>query len=101
MPARVFRQPYTNATATVGLRTIVWTALSGPFYYWAKGAIIEGTLMCVLALPPLFIDPDTSGISADRLDDIAWIVWGAFVLLSPLLMAWSYQRRAWVEITDG
>jgi hypothetical protein len=53
--------------------------------------------MGVLAVVPWFVDPDTSLISPDILDNASWIVWGVFVFLSPALLAWSYRRRGWVE----
>ena len=45
-----FRQPALNKVEIVGLRSIVWTALTGPFYFWKKGALIEGMVMFVLAM---------------------------------------------------
>jgi hypothetical protein len=100
MQTRRFRQPFTEAVETVGLGTIWWALFSGPFYYWKKGALIEGTIMGVAAFLYLFVDPDTSLISPSLLDNIDWVVWGGFVLFAPLLMAMSYRRRGWVEITD-
>jgi len=95
-----FRQPALNKTEIVGLRSIVWTALTGPFYFFKKGALIEGSVMLMLGLWIEFADPDVVRVSAGVLSDIDWSVWGAFVLLSPLLLAWSYRRRGWTEIPE-
>jgi hypothetical protein len=96
---RTFRQPATNKLASVGWRTVVGTLLAGPFYYWRQGALIEGAIMSAFGLMSIFVDDETLSISPDTFDDIGWAVWGAFVLLSPLLLAWSYQRRGWIETT--
>jgi hypothetical protein len=96
-----FRQPLLNRTETVGLRSIFWTAVTGPFYLFKKGALIEGAAMLVLGLWIGFADPDVLKIDADLLSDLDWGVWGLFVLLSPLLLAWSYRRRGWVEVPDA
>ena len=96
-----FRQPALNKVEIVGLRSIVWTAITGPFYFWKKGALIEGMVMFVLALWIEFADPTVLAVNPDILSDMDWGVWGAFVLLSPILLAWSYRRRGWVEVADG
>ncbi|HXQ49812.1 MAG TPA: hypothetical protein VN802_01855 [Stellaceae bacterium] len=98
---RNFRQPATNAVASVGLKTVIGTLFAGPFYYWSRGALIEGTIMSVFGLMSIFVDDETLSISADTFDNIGWAVWGAFVLLSPLVLAWSYRRRGWIDITPG
>src|SRR5271154_6986959 len=95
---RTFRQPATNKVASVGLWSVVGTLFAGPFYYWKRGALIEGAIMGVFGLMSIFVDDETLSISPDTLDNIGWAVWGAFVLLSPLLLAWSYLRRGWIEI---
>jgi hypothetical protein len=96
-----FRQPVLNKTEIVGLRSIFWTACTGPFYFFKKGALIEGAVMLVLGLWIGFADPDALKINADLLSDVDWSVWGAFVLASPILLAWSYRRRGWVEVPEG
>ena len=97
---RSFRQPGTDTVARVGLRSVVGTLLAGPFYYWKCGALIEGAIMGTFGLMAIFVDDDTLSVSPDTWDDLGWLVWGAFVLLSPLLLAWSYRRRQWVEISE-
>ena len=96
-----FRQPILNKTEIVGLRSIFWTAITGPFYFWKKGAVIEGAVMFMLGIWIEFADPDVLKIDPTLLSDLDWGVWGAFALLSPLLLAWSYRRRGWVEVADG
>jgi hypothetical protein len=101
MQRRSFHQPFTNAVQIIGPGTIWGTLFGGPFYYWKKGALIEGTIMGVLAVMPWFVDPNTALISPDIIDNASWIVWGVFVFLSPALLAWSYRRRGWVEQHDA
>jgi hypothetical protein len=101
MQQRSYRQPYTNAVETVGSNSIWGALFAGPFYYVKKGALIEGAIMGAMGLMFFFMDDDTASLSPAILDNISWIIWGVFVIFAPVLLAYSYKRRGWVEITTS
>ena len=48
--SRKFRQPYLERTQSVGIVCVLWALLSGPIYFWKKGARIEAMLLAVAAV---------------------------------------------------
>jgi len=96
MAARTFRSPSGGATQTIGMQSALWVLLLGPIYYWRKGALSETVVLSLLAFLPLIVPDGTFLIGSDA---FSFIVWGASFLLAPSLLAWSYERRGWDEIT--
>jgi len=93
---RKFALPRRNRTEYVGGEAMLWALLSGPIFFWRKGALIEATIVSLATLP--FWAIDTDGYLVDALGALVWLGTGA---LAPLLLAANYRRRGWVEVTDG
>ena len=77
---------------------MIWAALSGPFYFWKKGAQIEALVLALTCVPPMFADPASSAIDPKLLSHIASLTWGGAALLAPVLLMACYHRRGWDEI---
>jgi hypothetical protein len=97
---RKFEQPYAKTRREIGVMSMLWALLFGPIYYWRQGAMIEGILFALATIPVFFIDEDSSTISIPLLEGLTMAIWIASVVLAPVLLAASYRRRGWVEITD-
>jgi hypothetical protein len=103
MDFSIYSRPHTyrhavfKTTEVVGLTSIFWAFLSGPFYYWKKGARIEAILLCLSAVPLFMYDADSSIVSHAVLSDFTTFVWLVSVVGAPLLLSASYRRRGWVE----
>jgi hypothetical protein len=93
---RTFRSPSGKATQSVGIESLLWVLLLGPIYFWTKGALIEGIVLVVLIFLPFFVSDDMPLIGSDL---FSFFLWGASVLVAPMLLSWSYERRGWDEIT--
>lgn len=77
---------------------MIWAAMSGPLYFWKKGAQIEALLLALVCLPPIFADPATSLIDPKLLSQAASMAWGGAAFLAPLLLEACYRRRGWDEV---
>lgn len=77
---------------------MIWAGLSGPLYFWKKGAQIEALLLALVCLPPIFASPTNSAIDPKLLSQIASLAWGGAALLAPLLLGACYRRRGWDEV---
>jgi hypothetical protein len=103
MDFSVYSHPHTyrhaifKQTQTVGRSAIFWALLSGPFYYWKKGARIEAILLCLSAVPLYMYDSDSSIVSYSTLWDLTTLVWLISIIGAPVILAASYRRRGWVE----
>ena len=97
---RVFRQPYTGATAAVGISSVLWALMAGPLYFWRKGAMIEAALLAAAGASLWFFDAGSALISLAALRAITTAIWAGSVVLAPVLLELSYRRRGWVEITE-
>ena len=98
---RKFRQPYTERTQIVGVSSVLWAMLSGPFYFWKKGARSEALLLAVASVPALFADAQHSLVDPNLLADFASVAWVAAAALAPLLLMHRYLRQGWVEISTA
>jgi hypothetical protein len=96
--SRKFRQPYLERTQSVGIVCVLWALLSGPIYFWKKGARIEAMLLAVASVPPLLADQEHSLIDPNLLSGFASLVWGAAAVFAPLLLMQCYRRQGWIEI---
>ena len=94
---RVFAPPFDAPSEAVGLQSMLFAAISGPFYYWKKRARIEAVLIALSGLPLLVYDPSHALLSRAMLTDLASAVWALSVVLAPLLLALSYRRQGWSE----
>ena len=77
---------------------MIWAALSGPLYFWKKGAQIEALLLAIACVPPIFADPTNSAIDPEFLSQFASLAWGGAALLAPILLMACYHRRGWDEV---
>ena len=91
---RRFRLPHLRTTAAVGPSAVLWALLTGPFYFWRKGALIEAIVIAAATLPFWAVDSE-----GPVLDAISGLVWLGAVLFAPVLLMMSYERRGWVEVT--
>lgn len=98
---RRFRQPDRERTQTVGWGCMIWAALSGPLYFWKKGAQIEAVLLATVCVPPIFADPANSALDPELLSRLASLAWGAAAFLAPMLLGACYRRRGWDEVRAG
>jgi hypothetical protein len=94
---RIFEQPYSRTRRVIGPKSIAWSLIFGPFYYWRQGALIEAVLVAIVTLAIFFVDDDDSLIGPELLITLLWL---ASVILAPVILAASYRRRGWVEIDD-
>ncbi|MBV8652583.1 MAG: hypothetical protein JO255_14040 [Alphaproteobacteria bacterium] len=92
---RIFEQPYSKTRRAVGPKSIAWSLIFGPFYFWQQGALIEAVLVAILTLAILLVGDDDALIGPELLITLLWL---ASVILAPLILAASYRRRGWVEI---
>jgi len=97
---RTYRHAVFKKTQAVGLAAIFWALLSGPFYYWKKGARIEAILLCLSTVPLFMYDSESSLVSYSALSDFTTLVWLVSVVGAPVILAASYRRRGWVEEGD-
>jgi hypothetical protein len=95
---RKFRQAYTERTQIVGVSSVLWAMLSGPFYFWKKGARSEALLLAMACVPALFAGAPHSPIDPELLTEFTSLVWVAVALLAPLLLMRRYRRQGWAEI---
>jgi len=93
---RKFALPRLNRTEYVGGEAVLWALLSGPIFFWRKGALIEAMIVSLATLP--FWAIDTDGYLVDALGALVWLGTGA---LAPVLLAANYRRRGWVDVSDG
>ena len=91
---RRFSLPHLDITRAVDSSAIVWAVVTGPFFFWRKGAMIEGFVVAAATLAAWALDADglIKGVSS--------LVWLVAALLAPMLLAKSYERRGWVDVTD-
>lgn len=98
LQTRRFRQPYRERLQSVGWGCMIWAALSGPLYFWKKGAQIEALLLALVCVPPIFASATSSAIDPETLAQMASLAWGGSALLAPVLLAACYRRRGWDEV---
>jgi hypothetical protein len=95
---RIFEQPYLRTRRVIGPKSIAWSLIFGPFYYWRQGALIEAVLVAIVTLAAFVVDDDGSGIAAAAPSALVTLIWLASVILAPVILAASYRRRGWVEV---
>jgi hypothetical protein len=94
---RRFALPRLGKSDAVGGDAVLWALLSGPFFFWKKGAMMEAVVIGFLTLPtlPLWVVDSESY----HLEELGGLVWLGAGFLAPLLLAGSYVRRGWVDVT--
>jgi hypothetical protein len=92
---RKFARPRLKKTECVGADAVLWALVSGPVFFWRKGALIAGIIAGLATLP--FWGIASEGYLADVIGGLVWL--GA-AALAPLLLAASYRRRGWIDVTD-
>jgi hypothetical protein len=93
--SRKFKLLHLKTTERVGGEAVLWALIGGPLYFWKRGAMIEALVIGAATLP--FWAIDTEGY---LLDGVGGLVWLGAVLFAPVLLAMSYQRRGWTDVTD-
>lgn len=94
---RKFRHSIFPTIETVGPSTIFWSLVTGPLYYWKRGARIEAILLLVISGSLYFYNSHSAIISYDTLWYFATAVWLVSVVGAPFLLCWSFRRRGWEE----
>ncbi len=96
---RRFQDPFSKITEVVGVQSMLWAFLFGPFFYWKKGAQIEAVLMVLSAAPLLQLSHIGSkySVSFSEIPYVSAVFWAAFVALAPLVLVMHYRRKGWVE----
>ncbi|HUH85371.1 MAG TPA: hypothetical protein VLX85_12245 [Stellaceae bacterium] len=92
---RKFALPRLNKTAQVGGDAALKALVSGPIFFWRKGALTAGVIAGMATLPFWLINSD-----GYLLDAIGALVWLGTGVLAPQILAASYRRRGWVDVTD-
>jgi hypothetical protein len=97
---RVFQEPFFKITETVGVQSVSWAFIFGPFFYWKKGARIEAVLMFLAAVPLLQVSQTGPKFSMNlsEIPYLSGILWAAFAVLAPVLLVMHYRRNGWVEM---
>jgi len=98
---RRFQEPFLKITEKVGVQSIIWAFVFGPFFFWKKGALAEALLM-VLSTAPLLEFGHDDGRYHFALSEIPYlsaVIWAAFAILAPALLVMHYRRKGWLEIT--
>jgi len=97
---RRFREPSLNVTEPVGVQSMLWALIFGPFFYWKKGAQAEAVLMVLSAAPLLQLSHIGSkySVSFSEIPYVSALLWAAFVALAPALLVMHYRRKNWEEI---
>ena len=98
---RVFRHPFAGTTESIGVHSVMFALLTGPIYYWQKRARIEAVVLSIVGVALLVYDPDSALVSGAVLSDITTAVWAGSVMFAPLLLALSYHRQGWIEVTES
>jgi hypothetical protein len=91
---RTFRMPHLKTTVTVGGDAILWALFTGPFYFWRRGAMVAALVVGIATLPFWLID-----LGNELWDAVAGLVYIGSAFLAPALVAASYDRRGWVDVT--
>jgi hypothetical protein len=97
---RRFREPSLKITEAVGVQSVLWALIFGPFFYWKKGAQAEAVLMVLSAAPLLQLSHVGSKYSVgfSEIPYVSAFLWAAFVALAPALLVMHYRRKNWEEI---
>jgi hypothetical protein len=93
-----FRQPYLSRVQSVSGLSVLWALLTGPGYFWRKGARIEAMLLALVSVPPLVADREHSLIDPSVLSAFASLTWAGAALCAPLILSYCYRRQGWVEV---
>jgi hypothetical protein len=96
---RRFQNPVFKITEAVGVQSVLWAFIFGPFFYWKKGAQAEAFLMVLSATLLLQLSHTGSKYSASfsEIPYVSAVMWAAFVALAPVLLVMHYRRKGWVE----
>jgi len=97
---RRFQHPSSKIIEAVGIQSIVWAFVFGPFFYWKKGAEGAAVLMLLSATPLLQLSHVGSKYSVG-FAEVPYVgagLWAVFVALAPVLLVMHYRRKGWVEV---
>jgi hypothetical protein len=97
---RCFQDPILKITEMIGVQSVLWAFIFGPFFYWKKGAQTEAVLMVLSAAPLLQLSHIGSkySVSFFEIPYVSAVLWAAFVALAPVLLVMHYRRKNWEEI---
>jgi hypothetical protein len=80
----------------VGLRSVLWAFVFGPFFYWKKGARLEAAVMLLSAAPLLAVDQNS--VSLVAIPYLSATLWTVIAALAPVLLVMHYRRKGWLEL---
>src|SRR5207253_1241448 len=95
-----FEEPFFKTTEVVGIQSVIWAFLFGPFFFWKKRARAEALLLALATTPILDIDYSGSKYSV-TLSGLAYLtplVWIGFAAFAPVLLIMAYRRKKWPQI---
>lgn len=96
---RSFQSPYMKVRVEVGPASILWALLFGPAYYWRKRAPVEALIYFLLTVPMVGLADIAEAAGLPDSVDIGLVLWVFFALAAPALLARSYERKGWVEVS--
>jgi len=97
---RRFQSPAFKKAQVVGVQSVLWAFIFGPFFYWRKLARAEAVLMALSAAPLLQLSHIGSKyrVSFSEIPYVSAILWAALAALAPVLLVMHYRRKGWVEV---
>ncbi|HMK69192.1 MAG TPA: hypothetical protein VEC75_10810 [Stellaceae bacterium] len=97
---RTFESPYGKVREVVGPSSALWSLLLGPLYFWRKRAPVEGLVYFLLTVPMVGLADVAEAAGLPDSIDLGIVLWVGFALAAPALLAASYLRKGWVEISE-
>ena len=97
---RHFREPSLDITEVVGVQSVLWAFIFGPFFFWKKRAGPEAFLMALSAAPLLQLTHvgNKYSVGFSEIPYLSAVLWAAFAALAPVLLVMHYRRKDWEEI---
>jgi len=96
---RRFESPYVKAREDVGPISVLWALLFGPAYYWRKRAPVEALIYFLLTVPMVGLAEIAEAAGFPDSIDLGVVIWIAFAVAAPALLAACYLRKGWVEVS--
>jgi hypothetical protein len=97
---RRFQEPFFKITEAVGVQSVLWAFIFGPFFFWIKRAKAEAVLMALSAMPLLQLSHVGSKYSVgfSEIPYVSAVLWAVVAALAPILLVMHYRRKGWVEV---
>ena len=97
---RRFQDPLSKITEGVGLLSVLWSFIFGPFFFWKKGARAEALVVALSAVPLLDVSHigNKYHVGFSEIPYLSPILWAGFAVLAPALLVMHYRRKGWIEV---